>query len=319
MTRVTQERPAPVELETLLRSAPGATFFHTPAWTQSLERSFPRCEVSWLVARDEKGAIAGIMPAARLARGPFYRLQALPFGTYGDPLARDPAARTALVEAFFDRARSIRCIGAAVHSFGGTLADPVPRGAAVRAEECRLVPLAGGMEEVLARWSPKRRQLARRAERAGVAARPLDTEDEARRFHALYAAQSSAWGGVHPYPERLFIELFRRRGEGVVMYGAFLDGELLGGHVDFFHGPVAQAWQAGMSPRGNEHEAATMLLRAALADACARGMRTFNLGSSAGDRGMIFFKESLGGIEHRYPVLAMRGALERLRGGGGGR
>lgn len=319
MTRVTQERPSPAEIDAFVRGAPGATFFHTTAWTSSLERSFPRCAISWLVARDEGGTIAGIMPAARLSRGPFHRLLALPFGTYGDPLAREPAARAALVAAFFDRARSPLCLGAVLHCFGGTLSDPVPRGAAAREEECRLVPLAGGIEAVLARWSPKRRQLARRAERDGVTARPLDTEDEARRFHALYAAQSRAWGGVHPYPERLFVELFRRRGEGVVVYGAFLAGELLGGHVDFFFGHVAQAWQAGMSPRGNEHEAATALLRAALADACARGMLTFNLGSSAGDRGMIFFKESLGGIEHRYPVVELRGPLERLRRGGGGR
>ena len=197
--------------------------------------------------------------------------------------------------------------------------DPLPRGAVARMEECRLVRLEGGIEEVWKRASGKRRQLARRGERAGLDVRFLEREEEIRRFHAIYARESRGWGGVHPYPERLFLELWRRREAGVVFVGAFLEGDLLGAHIDFFHGGVAQAWQGGMTPLASEHEAGSLCIRKAMAEACERGMHTFNLGSSAGERGIVFFKESLGAGEYRYPVVTMRGAAGRLLGRGRGR
>jgi hypothetical protein len=311
VTRRPRNRPEPEEIERFVRSVPEATFFHTAAWLESLAASFPSFDVFWLAER-EGGELAGAMPVARVARGPFYHLQSLPFGAYGDPLARSEAAREALFERFFALARSPRCLTAGVHCFGGRSPAAVPRGASVRMEECRLVRLDGGIEEVWRRTSGKRRQLARRAERAGLVVRLLEREDEVRRLHAIYAGQSRAWGGVHPYPKRLFLELWRRRSAGVVVVGAFLDGELLGGHVDLFYGGMAQAWQGGMTPEGNEHEAGSLCARAAMEIACDRGMRVFNLGSSAGERGIVFFKESLGGEERRYPVVTARGAAGRL-------
>jgi hypothetical protein len=44
----------------------------------------------------------------------------------------------------------------------------------------------------------------------------------------------------------------------------------------------------------------------AVGEAIDRGISTFNLGSSGGDAGMIFFKESMGGVEYLYPVLEKR-------------
>ncbi len=313
-----RNRPAPDEIESFARAHPEATFFHTAAWLEPLAASFPRYDIFWLAER-EGGALAGAMPVARVPRGPFHHLLSLPFGAYGDPLALSAGAREALFERFFAQARSPLCLTASIHLFGGRIPAALPRGAAIRTEECRLVPLAGGIEEVWNRASGKRRQLARRGERAGLAVRFLESEEEVRRFHAIYAAESRGWGGIHPYPERLFIELWRRRAEGVAMTGAFLGVELLGGHVDFFHGAMGQAWQGGMTPRANEYEAASLCIRRAMAEACDRGMPTFNLGSSAGERGIVFFKESLGGVEHRYPVVTMRGAAGRLLGGRRGR
>jgi len=313
--REARNRPAPAEIERFVRSFPEATFFHTPAWLEPLAASFPSFDVFWLAER-EGGGLAAAMPVARVARGPFFHLHALPFGAYGDPLARSDAAREALFERFFALARSPRCLTARVHCFGGRAPAVLPRGASIREEECSLVPLDGGIEEVWRRTSSKRRQLARRAERAGAVARLLESEEEVRSLHAIYAGQSRTWGGVHPYPERFFLELWRRRAEGVAVVGAFLGGELLGGHVDLFYGRMAQAWQGGMTARGNEHEAASLCARKGMELACERGMRVFNLGSSAGDRGIALFKESLGGEEHSYTVLSARGAAGLLLGRG---
>ena len=46
-----------------------------------------------------------------------------------------------------------------------------------------------------------------------------------------------------------------------------------------------------------------MLIVEAVREACNRGMSIYNLGSSGENEGIIFFKESLGGTEYRYPVI----------------
>jgi len=247
------------------------------------------------------------MPAVRIARGPFSYLWSLPFGTYGEPLARDPRIRDTLLAEFLRLARTPRCLEAGAVLFRGEPPARVPRGFGVVMEECRLVSLEKGFDEVWdTQWSSKRRQLARRGLEAGVVARSLETEAEVQRFHAIYVAESRAWGGVHPYPERLFLELFRRRSGAVIFWGAFLRNDLIGGHIDFYYGEMAQAWQGGMTERAREFETGALLLKSAMEEACRKGCRVFNLGSSGGNRGILFFKESLGGREHRYPVITMR-------------
>jgi hypothetical protein len=312
-----EHRPAPQELDGFVGSFPHATFFHTRSWLEALRESFERFDAGWLTARED-GVLAGAMPVVRLRKGPFFSLWSLPFGTYGDPLARDGPTRDALLERFFATARSPRCLEAQAVLFGEESASLVPRGAAVRMEECRLVSLDGGFDEVWRGWSAKRRQLVRRGEEAGVGALPLESEDDVRRFHAIYAAESTSWGGVHPYPERLFIQLHRRRETGVVFWGAFLRGKLIGGHIDFYFARAAQAWQGGMTERAAEFETGAILLKHAMEEACRRGCRSFNLGSSGDNAGILFFKESLGGRERRYPVVTMRKRLwAAVRGRGG--
>jgi hypothetical protein len=258
------------------------------------------------------------MPVVRIGKGPFSYLWALPFGTYGDPLARDGAARNALLDRFFEMTRPPTCLEGGVVLFQGDAPARLPRGAEVRMEECRLVQLGGGFESVWKEWSSKRRQLVRRGEEAGVAARLLESEAEVRRFHRIYVEESRPWGGVHPYPERLFLELFKRRAQGALFWGAFLGEELLGAHIDLYYGEMAQAWQGGMTERAGEFEAGAILIKSAVAEACRRGSRLYNLGASGGNPGILFFKESLGGREHRYPVITARKRLMALVRGRGG-
>ena len=81
---------------------------------------------------------------------------------------------------------------------------------------------------------------------------------------------------------------------------------------------MAQAWQGGMTERAGEFETGAILIKSAMEEACRRGCRVFNLGSSGGNRGILFFKESLGGREHRYAIVTARKrwwALVRGRSG----
>jgi CelD/BcsL family acetyltransferase involved in cellulose biosynthesis len=289
-----------------IKSFSHATFFHTPAWTEALAASFPNFKSRWITARTD-GDLAGLMPVIESARGSFRSFWALPFGTYGDPLAGDPGTREALLDKFFDLAGGLSCLEASANLFHGDHDSVSRRGADIRIEECRLINLEGGFDEFWHKGlSHKKRQICNRCEREGIEVRPLGSEGEVGEFYRLYSDESSGWGGVHPYPKRLFVELFKRRDDGVFILGAFLGGVLLGGHVDMYFGEMAQAWQAGMSEEANVYGVGVLLIKYAVEEACNRGMKIFNLGSSGGNEGIIFFKESLGGREYRFPVASMQ-------------
>ena len=291
-----------------------ATFFHSPAWLEILAESFPRFECGWLTAR-EGGKLTGLMPIARVTKGPAFMLYSLPFGTYGDPLAPDPAVKKAILDYLFSTASSPRCAGAAANLINFRGEVETPGGWKCRMEECRIITLSGSFDEYRSRgMSRKRRQLCNRCEREGVLARKLEGERDLELFYDIYLNGASGWGGVHPYPEKFFESLFRRGSEGVCFWGAFIGDTLLAAHVDFYFGRTAQAWQAGVTPRANEYDAAAYLVMVAVREAISRGTSVFNLGSSSGDAGMIFFKESMGGVEYRYPVVEKkRRWLEWLR------
>lgn len=286
---------------------PEATFFHTPAWLEVLCASFPRFRAEWLTAR-EGDALVGLMPIVEMRKGPFSYLLALPWGTYGHPLARSTSIKKELLAAFAKSAGHPLCLEAVACIFDGAWSADVIPSDCVRREECCLIELEGDFDVF---WrtalSSKRRQLCNKGLREGVEVRMLETEEEIKSFHTLYVAGSSSWGGrVHPYPLRLFMELFKRRDEGVVFWGGFLGERLLGGNIDFYFGEMAVAWQAGLSPESYPYYVGSLLVTAAVEEACRRGMKVFNLGSSQGDEGLIFFKKSLGGSQFFYPVLEIR-------------
>lgn len=306
-------RPPREEVLELLGSCAGATFFHSPAWLEILSESFGRFHCGWITAR-AGGELRGLMPAALISRGPLMQCQALPFGTYGHPVAGERRDAALLLESFYAIAARPRCVAAAANLFDPPGATTPPAGWLVREEECRVIALGDSFEDYRSsRMSRKRRQLCNRCEREGVTARILDPGD-LEDFYGAYLSGSAHWGGVHPYPRRFFEALFSRRDEGVLVWGAFQGGSLIAAHVDFYFGGTAQAWQAGVTPRAHAIDAGAFLVMHAVREAIDRGTVLFNLGSSGGDEGMIFFKESMGGEEYRYPVVEMvKGWWRRIR------
>lgn len=291
------------EVLRLLEVSPKATFFHTPAWLHILTDSFPRFTGGWITIRNGS-SLEGFMPFVEIVRGPFRTLWSLPFGTYGDPIAVDEPLERELLRAFGAKASERSCLEAAAYLFGASGSLDVPAGMGLRREECRVVDLEGDFEHYRAKLlSSKRRQLCNRARDEGVVVRRIEDPGRLREFYDLYAAESAPWGGVHPYPYSLFEGIHARRDLGALVIGAYLEDELLGGHIDFCFGGHAQAWQAGMSARAASYEAGAMLVVRAVEEAYERGARYFNLGTSGGNEGIVFFKESLGGREHFYQIV----------------
>ncbi|MBU8923222.1 MAG: GNAT family N-acetyltransferase [Bacteroidales bacterium] len=294
------------ELYDFLSKNDKATFFHTPAWLDSISSAFNNIEPSWLVAREGE-YIQGLMPVCRIRRKGFFILSALPFGTYGVPLSGDSGIVHSLLGKFRQLGRSFRCLESIASLYG---MDALPQGLPleeIREEECLVIDIRGGFDRYRSdHISKKKRQTCNNCMKQGIEVRPLSGSDEVSRFYSLYLEASRDWGGVHPYPRIFFDSLFDRRSEGVMIWGAFQDSKILGGHIDFYFGNHAQAWQAGMDPDSDVSGIASLLVYNAVEEACRRGIDEFNLGSSGGNRGLMFFKESMGGREKTYPVMDTR-------------
>jgi hypothetical protein len=295
-----------------LEGAPGATFFHTPAWLNILIKSYDRFGGGWITARNGS-SLEAIMPFIEIKRGPFRTLWSLPFGTYGDPVAADEELGRKLLDAYLQMASSRGCLEAGANLLRAEEPLDLPSGVRQRRDECRIIELEGSFEHYRSKLlGAKRRQLCNRAIEAGVEVRPVDDIGGMRAFYDVYRKESIAWGGVHPYPYAFFEGLFEARDRGVTFLGAYLGGEFLGGHIDFFYGEWGQAWQAGLTGRASSYEVSALLILRAVEEAYGRGAKLFSLGSSGGNEGIIFFKESLGGRERTYHVIETSSRWFRL-------
>jgi hypothetical protein len=298
----------------LLDASPRATFFHTPVWLEVLARSFTAFRGAWITAR-EGDELVGFMPFVEIRKGPLKSIWAMPFGTYGDPIARDRATALGLIGRFFEISSGPRCTRAGADLLFTDVSDYKGHELMRDTSECRIIELEGDFDSYKARIvSKKRRQLHNKAQRAGVVVEKIEDPEGLRALYDIYKRGSIGWGGVHPYPLSLFEELFASRDRGAVFWGAYLDGDFLGGHIDLYFGKVAQAWQAGLTERASEFDISAMLVFAAVEEAYRLGMREFNLGSSGRHDGIRFFKESLGGREHLYSSLSVEKRLFRFFG-----
>lgn len=295
------------EILEFVDSFPGATFFHTPSWMNILASSFPGFTGGWITARS-RFSLTGVMPFIRIDRGPFFSIWSMPFGTYGTPLSNEADVSLALTGKFSQIAGSVRCFDAAAFLFETDIDRKMMLSeAAVGQDECTLIRLESDFQGYRSNClSKKKRQICNGCEKEGVEIRLLGSKKDLSVFYDIYCTGSPGWGGVHPYPRKFFEQLFNRRDEGVLFWGAFIEGKMLGGHIDMYYKDIAQAWQAGVSEKSHSTGVASYLIYRAVEEAYKRGMKIFNLGSSGGDSGMLFFKRSMGGKEHIYPVLEVQ-------------
>ena len=292
-------------LEGLFEKKPPDSFFQSTKWLNALVRSFRNFEPRWIVFR-EQDEVLGAMPYVRAKKAFLHSNWSMPFGTYGGPIVIQDNLYVKVLKEFFELSSSPLCFKAGVFLFNpsGDYGPYSTKSYADR-EFCHLVKLDGGFERY---WNEqirsKRRQLYRKGVRSGVVVREIKDEDEFEDFYGLYLENSKVWGGVHPYPRRLFRELFGIGSKEVLFLGGFIDEELIGGHIVFFSSTMAQAWQAAMSPRAYDFHLSEILIVEAVKVACEKGLRYFNLGTSGGKEGIELFKESMGG--RKVPIIVLQ-------------
>jgi FemAB-related protein (PEP-CTERM system-associated) len=106
--RVEEAQASDAAWDEYVAAHPDATGYHMMGWRLVIEQTFGDGAV-YLVAKDDRDAITGVLPMVFFASRLFGRfLVSLPYVNYGGILADTPTARMMLLVAAEDRARSLR-------------------------------------------------------------------------------------------------------------------------------------------------------------------------------------------------------------------
>jgi len=271
-----------------VRSAHGASVFHTPEWCASVAAVFGHRPLHLRATRGTE--TVGILPLMEVDSFLAGRLHvSVPYGTYGGLLADDPAAAQELA------AEAVRVAD-----------ERQARVLELRSAEAvvpEFTPLEGYLgftrtlperPEDVAAFLPKRARAAARhaRDRDGVVVR--HDNDQLRTMWGLYSRSMRRIGSIN-YPYRFFEELVARFGERAWVSVAHGGARPLAGTLSLVFGETIMPYVLGADDRVRCDGAANLLYWSVMERAVAAGLRTFDYGRSrAGNSGAVGFKKNQG-------------------------
>ncbi len=281
------------EWDAFVAAHPEASHYHRAGWRDVIRAAFGHS--TFLRVARREGRIAGVLPVVRFANPIFGRyLVSMPYLNRGGILAADPDAARALLD---DARALVQATGSA--SCELRHASPIDPSLPRRDEKVSMsLDLSPGADALWDAVGAKVRNLVRKAEKAGLAARAGDPGKDFAAFYDLFAENMRDLG-TPVYSPRFFREVLR----------VFPDSTRLS-LVESPAGPAAAAlcvthgrfteihWAA--SKRALLAQSPNMLLYwEAISWAARSGLETFCFGRSTEDSGPYRFKKQWGAVPRR--------------------
>ncbi|MGD8452863.1 MAG: GNAT family N-acetyltransferase [Phycisphaerae bacterium] len=271
-----------------LHSAPGATVFHDPLWSEAVERTFGHHGVHRVAWRD--GRIVGVLPLVEVRSLLGGRmLISVPYGTYGGLLADDENARDALA------AEAVHL----VHHRGARVLDirsadaVIPGWEVVERYDAFVRDLPLHPNELDAFLPKRARAAARQArERDGVTVQ--HDHRLLRTVWDLYSRSMRRLGSIS-YPYRFLVELAERLGERAWVTVAWHEDRPVAGALSLAYGDTITPYLLGLDEHATCRGAANALFHAVMERAIRSGLRRFDYGRTRKDNpGSAGFKKNQG-------------------------
>lgn len=300
---------------TFVREHPEARLYHSLTWRDVLVEAFGPTPVYLVAERD--GVVRGVLPLLMTSLPVVGRkLTSLPYDAgSGGPLAVDPAASAALLEAAIARAHAL---GVRYLEVRCDRPRPEFAGLPLETREPLLITDVSldGSEDVFRRVKSDQRRSAGAAARRGVEVRRAETLGDVRRFYEMYCRVFRSMG-TPPYGWRYFRTVWRRLGEsgGAVVHLAEVEGTCIGGSLLYCGGRHVVAKFILSLPSAAQYRAAAALFDRALRHAHGIGATTLSWGTSAPQQtGLVEFKERWAGETRPVVVYghAVRAPLPRI-------
>ncbi len=282
------------EWRALVAKDDAASFFQTPTWS-SLVALLPGWFPAALAARVD-GELVAALPFLRHERRGFITLESMAFGTFGGVLlspAAPPHAALELLDAFGRAARPPRVSGARVVDFVGRLAaDNV--GFESSRDEAQVLELDRDFDELWSHFKPSLRNKVRKARSAGVIVRPAVSLEDFLAYHEMLEECSKGWGTPNVFTRDFFAGLFESGGGAVQMFLAVQNDLVIAGDLNFLWKDTVLNWGNVSKSAARDLAANTLLHVHSIKVAVEQERQTYNLGSSAGIKGVESFKSAFG-------------------------
>ena len=177
---------------------------------------------------------------------------------------------------------------------------------AVENDVTHVLHLDSGLDAVCDRATHGHACAIRKAQRKGLRVRLADCPQDWEQYYKAYEASLARWGDTASsrYGAELF-ELLRRRGSpGIELWLATLDdATIIAGGLCLYAPRHVSYWHAAALSEFFALRPANLLVHEMVFDACARGLRWFDLNPSGGHEGVRTFKERVGAVAVPSPVV----------------
>lgn len=276
----------PAEWDAFVRSQPGWTAFHLSAWKPLMEQVYGH-DCLYLEARDEAGALAGVLPLVRVRSLLFgHYLVSMPFVNYGGPLGSD-AAIGLLARRAVELAHES---GVKLLELRSRTALPVELPVSHR-KITVVLDLPGDVDALRKSLGAKLRSQIKRPEKEGVTVR--FGADQVDPFFEVFARHMRDLG-TPTQPRRLFREIASRFGDDAWFGCAYLGSQPVACGAGFRWGSEFEiTWASSL--RAFNRVAPNMLLYwAFLERAVQQGLTLFNFGRCTPGEGTHQFKKQWG-------------------------
>jgi FemAB-related protein (PEP-CTERM system-associated) len=277
------------EWDACVRRAAGWTHFHLFGWKTVIERVFSH-ECVYLEARDDTGALSGVLPLVRVKSTLFgHYLVSMPFVNYGGPLGSPEAVRAladhAEALARRDRVKLLELRSRTRLDLGGALH------ASLRKITVVLDLAPGGPDRVWKQLDAKVRSQVRRPQKEGVSVR--FGADQVGSFFDVFAHHMRDLGT--PTQSRRLFETIAEVFQGSVWFGcAYLGERAIACGCGFQWGTEFEMTWASALNEFKKLSANMLLYWAFMERAASEGLTVFNFGRCTPDGGTHKFKRQWG-------------------------
>lgn len=289
MTRVGRFAGDAAEWDSFARTQQGYTHFHQHGWRDVIENVFGH-ECIYLAARDDSGALTGILPLVRVKSVLFgHFLVSMPFVNYGGPLGTESGIRTLV-----DEAVSLGLDGKAkLVELRSRIQLPIDLPASHR-KITVLLELAPTPEATFKAFDAKLRSQVRRPQKEGITV--SFGADQVEPFFRVFARHMHDLG-TPTLPKRFFTAIAKAFDDDVWFACAYLRGKPVAAGCGFVFGEEFElTWASSL--RAHNREAPNMLVYWALMErAIASRLTVFNFGRCTPGSGTHRFKMQWGGRE----------------------
>ena len=299
------------------RQSSTATFFESRQFSE-LWSSYTQgqcCPDPMLVSLDNEWSVVVPLTRQTAVRGLATVYLLAPANTYGGWLelsGRVDAKGAARLTAWLTSHCGSLAWRANPHDSVALAAFP-PRG---RIDLTQAIPLGGGIDAVMRRWSKNHARSLRKAWKHGVDVRRAECLSDWQSYYRLYEESLERWaeGVTMRHEWRLFALLAAMNPDDVRLWIASRQGQDLAGALCLASRHCVVYWHGASASEAFPVRAVHAALHRATVDACESEAKWFDMNPSGGHRGVEDFKRGFGVLPLPSPMYVQMAGLPRLAG-----